>query len=158
MTLQELKTKANAKLVTFWTLLQAKQEAYHQKHDTYFQLLVSPDTDVVDGVDSNWTLRHPSDAHYEVDVDFPWADTIPFQISVDVFGAEKEQGYSATVTAQLPNGNIYRRTRKLIDPRVRTQDYDNADPLHPIPVGEPYYVGETSEEDTNWFQVTEFKV
>ena len=153
MTLTELKTKANAKLANFWTLLQTKQEKYLIKHDNYFQLIVSPQTSVVDGVDSDFVLTHPSDQVYQVDVDFSWTDKIPFQIAVNVWKGELEKGYEAEVTAQLPNGNIYRRSRKLIDPRERKQDFDNTDPMKPVTVGEPYYVGSTSEEDSGWYQV-----
>lgn len=154
MTLAELKTKADAKLVTFWNLLKTKQEAYLIKHGDYFQLLPSPTDIVVDGADSQFTLTHPSDQIYQADVDFPWSDTIPFQIQVDVFGGMTEHGYEATVTVQLPNGNIYKRSRKLIDPRIRNYNYDTTNPGYPIPIGDAFYTGTTSEVDSGWYQYT----
>ena len=110
MTLAELRDKADAKLVTFWQLLTAKQDAYFAKHGKYFQLLVSPETKVVDGADSDFTLRHPSDEPYQVDVDFPWTDKIPFNIRVDEWvGADK--GYTAVVEVELPDGRRFTRSR-----------------------------------------------
>lgn len=155
MTLAELQQKANTKLAAFWTLLKTKQENYLIKHDNYFQLLISPQTPVIDGADTPFTLRIPSDiAVHTVDIDFPWTDLIPFQIVVNVWGGqENNRGFEATVTAQLPDGRIFSRSRKLIDPRERKQDFDRTDPENPVPLGAAYYVGSTVEEDTGWFQV-----
>jgi len=111
MTLAELKDKADAKLVQFWQLLTEKQNAYFAKHGKYFQLLVSPTDSVVDGADSDFTVRHPSDEPFQVDVDFPWTDKVPFQIQVDEWGSVPDYGYKATVTAELPNGDVYKRSR-----------------------------------------------
>jgi len=110
MTLAELRDKADAKLVQFWQLLTTKQDAYFAKHGKYFQLLVSPTDSVVDGVDSDFTVRHPSDEPYQVDVDFPWTDKIPFQIEVHEWVGD-DKGYTAYVTIELPNGDIYKRSR-----------------------------------------------
>lgn len=110
MTLAELRDKADAKLATFWTALVAKQNAYFAKHGKYFQLLVSPTSDVVDGVDSDFTVRHPSDEMFAVDVDFLSATKIPFNIQVHEWvGADK--GFTAIVQVKLPNGDVYMRSR-----------------------------------------------
>jgi hypothetical protein len=109
MTLAELKTKANAKLVDFWNLLQVKQDAYYNKHGKYFQLLVT--NPVVDGADTTWELRRPSDERHAIDVDFQFNPPIPFSISVDEWGRYNDRGYSATATVELPNGDRYERTR-----------------------------------------------
>jgi hypothetical protein len=111
MTLLELKAKADPILVNFWTALKKKQDAYFAKHGKYFQLLVSPTTEVIDGADSTFTVRKPTDEKYVVDVDFAWATKIPFQIEVHEWvGVKDDIGYVAIVTVEV-NGEKYRRTR-----------------------------------------------
>lgn len=109
MTLSELRNKADPILADFWQTLKTRQDAYFAKHGKYFQLLVSPTDKVSDGVDSNFTIRKPSDEKYEVDVTVPWSTKIPFQIEVHEWvGSDK--GYIAVVTAEV-NGNTYKRSR-----------------------------------------------
>jgi len=110
MTLKQLKAKADIVLAAFWNVLKTKQEAYFAKHGKYFQLLVSPTNDVVDGVDSTFTVRHPSDDLYQMDVDFPWTEKIPFNIEVHEWGGNN-RGYMAIVTVALTTGKKYQRTR-----------------------------------------------
>ena len=110
MTLAELRDKADAKLATFWSALVTKEEAYFAKHGKYFQLLVTPETNVVDGEDSDFTVRHPSDEPYQLDVDFAWASQIPFNIQVHEWvGADK--GFTAIAQVELPNGRKFKRSR-----------------------------------------------
>lgn len=125
MTLAELKTKANAVLTNFWQELQVRQDAYFAKHGKYFQLLITDP--VVDGVDTTWVLKHPSDERHSLDVNFSFNSPVPFSISVDEWGRHNERGYSATATIELPNGDRYQRTRQhtgedtnwqLIEPEV----------------------------------------
>lgn len=132
MTLNELKTKANTKLADFWTELQIKQEAYYLKHDKFFQLLITDP--VIDGVDTAWVLRTPSDEQHAIDVDFSFNSPVPFQISIDEF-VGPTTGYSATATVELPNGTQYRRTRKAV-PTVQET---------------PKAITGWTEEDTDWF-------
>jgi len=108
MTLQELQTKADATLAEFWQLLSTKQDAYFAKHGKYFQLLVTDP--VVDGVDTTWELRTPSDEKHAIDVDFNFNSPVPFQISVDEWAGETV-GYSATATVELPDGRKFKRSR-----------------------------------------------
>ena len=115
MILLEYKQKANAILVNFWGALKTKQDAYFAKHGKYFQLLISPNSDVVDGVDSDYIIVNPSDEKHLADMEFLWVTKIPFQISVDEWVGETV-GYSATVTAFV-NGKRYKRRR----------DSDNSD-------------------------------
>lgn len=111
MTLAELKTKADPVLVSFWTTLKTKQDAYFAKHGKYFQLLVSPTNTVSDGVDSVFTVRKVSDDSFAADVDVPFLSTIPFQIEVHEWVGEKtDKGYTATVTAVV-GGVTYKRAR-----------------------------------------------
>ena len=110
-TLQEIRQKADAKLATFWTLLQSKQDAYFAKRGKYFQLLITPETKVVDGIDSDFALRNPSDEKYVLDVDFPWSEKIPFQIEVHEWVSGDDKGYKAIVWIELPDGRIYTRNR-----------------------------------------------
>jgi hypothetical protein len=111
MTLLELKQKADPILADFWVALKAKQEAYFVKHGKYFQLLVSPTTEVIDGIDSAFIVRKPSDEKFLVDVDFAWATKIPFQIEVHEWvGAGDDKGYMAIVTVKVGE-DIYQRTR-----------------------------------------------
>jgi len=111
MTLTELRDKADAKLATFWSALVTKQNAYHAKHGKFFQLLVSPENAVVDGADSDFTTRNPSDERFAVDVDFAWTEKIPFNITVDEWVGNGIVGFKATVVVELPNGDRYTRSR-----------------------------------------------
>lgn len=109
MTLLELRQKADPILVDFWTALKKKQNAYFAKHGKYFQLLVSPTDEVVDGADSTFTVRKPSDEKYVVDVDFAWATKIPFQIEVHEWVGE-DKGYVAHVKVKVGE-DTYCRSR-----------------------------------------------
>lgn len=111
MTLAELKTKADPVLVSFWTTLKTKQDAYYAKHGKYFQLLVSPTNTVNDGADSVFTVRKVSDDSFAADVDVPFLSTIPFQIEVcEWVGKNTDKGYVAIVTAVV-GGVTYKRSR-----------------------------------------------
>lgn len=110
-TLTQIRNKADAKLADFWVLLQEKQSNYFAKNGKYFQLLISPNQKVTDGIDSQFQLRQPSDERFDLDVNFTWSDTIPFQISVDEWVRGEEAGYSATVRVELLNGRVFMRTR-----------------------------------------------
>lgn len=111
MTLTQLKAKADIVLTAFWTVLKTKQDAYFAKHGKYFQLLISPTGIVVDGVDTNFDVRYPSDVMFVDDVSFSFTSKVPFQIHVDEWVGPQGKGYSATVWAQLPTGDIYTRSR-----------------------------------------------
>jgi len=110
MTLQELRDKADAKLVQFWQLLQTKQDAYFAKHGKYFQLLISPESPVLDGVDSDFSVRLVEENTYTADVNFSWSDKIPFQIEVDAQTDGTNHSYLASVVV-VYNGQAYKRTR-----------------------------------------------
>lgn len=146
MTLQELRDKANARLVPFWQMLIEKQPSYFLKHGVFFQLLIT--SRVVDGEDTDWEQKHPSDETRHADVDFPWMDKIPFQISVDTFG-DNPSGFSATATVELPNGNVYRRTRKATA-IVQEPVYDNVSADNPVLLS-PKSIASFDEEDTGWY-------
>lgn len=107
-TLAQIRNKANTRLEEFWLLLQTKQDAYFNKHGKYFQLLST--NDVVDGGNTVFETRHPSDEKYLNDVDFSSNSPIPFAISVDEW-VGVDVGYSATTTLTMLDGTKYRRTR-----------------------------------------------
>lgn len=73
-------------------------------------MLVSPETPVVDGADSTFTVRKPSDEKFVVDVEFPWTDKIPFNIRVDEWVGH-DKGYVATAQVELPDGRKFQRSR-----------------------------------------------
>lgn len=110
MTLAELRAKADPILTKFCVALKAKQDSYYAKHGKYFQLLISPTSDVVDGVDSTFTVRKPGDEKYVVDVDFAWATKIPFQIEVHEWVGPQDKGYQAVVTVVV-GADTYKRSR-----------------------------------------------
>lgn len=113
-TLKQIRDKADAKLVQFWTLLQARQNAYYAKHGKYFQLLISPSVIPVGGDDTDFEVRIAENELNVIDVDFPWSSKVPFQIKVDDWVRKKsnDRGYRAFVWIALPNGEIYHRNRK----------------------------------------------
>lgn len=111
MTLAELRYKADTVLAQFWTALKTRQDAYYAKHGKYFQLLMSPTTAVVDGVYTDYVVRHPSDVKYVDDVSFSFTSKVPFQLYVDEWVGPRGNGYSATVWVKLLNGDIYIRSR-----------------------------------------------
>ena len=111
MTLLEFKQKADLILIDFWKELSLKQDAYFAKHGKYFQLLISPSSKVLDGLDSSFITISPNDEKYLLDMSFSWVSKIPFQISVDEWVGETK-GYSATATVII-NGKTYQRTRDI---------------------------------------------
>lgn len=110
-TLKQIRDKADAKLATFWVNLQTKQDAYFAKHGKYFQMLISPVDVVIDGLDSDYVDRVPSDEKFVIDRDFSFAKKIPFQIRVDEWNGSEGVGYIATVYVQLLDGRIFTRNR-----------------------------------------------
>lgn len=111
MTLQQLQTKANAKLADFWTALQARQNSFFSTHNKYFQLLAT--NTVVDGEDTDFEVRIPSEGlNSLIDPGFSFSSKIPFQIQVDEWvDHDGNKGYSATAVVELLNGDAYTRTR-----------------------------------------------
>ncbi len=95
----------------FWPILTAKQDEYFAKHDKYFQLLLTPSVDVVDGVDSVFTSTAPDDEVSVIDREFTFSDMIPFNISVNEWIGENGVGYRAIVYIHTLNGDIYTMTR-----------------------------------------------
>ena len=108
MTLQELQTKANAKLVTFWDALEIRQDAYFALHGKYFQLLITDP--VVDGVDTTWELRQPNDELHALDVGFEFNSPVPFSIRVNEWSGDTP-GYQAWAEVTLPNDDMWFRWR-----------------------------------------------
>lgn len=147
-TLIQIRDKANAKLATFWTSLQTRQNAYFAKHDRYFQLLAGSNL-VADGVDVPFTVVLPSDEMHQIDIDTSWSDTVPFQIEVHTFDSEKERGYTAIAKIKLLNGDVYVRSRTFIDARVCNDTFNEETRIRT-----KTWVGNTFETDTGWSQLT----
>lgn len=133
MTLEELKTKANARLVTLWSEIQTREDNYFIKHGQYFGLRWSPSAPVIDGLDTQLTIELPSRAIHQEDVSFSAVD-LPFQLSIErlvqssprdtalwldkeqpkpepVWGATEET-YRAWIRVQLPNDDVWMRSRE----------------------------------------------
>jgi len=109
-TLIQIRDKANAKLQTFWTVLQTKQNEYFAKHGKYFQLL--PTTRVVNGADTTFSKLTPSDEKNVSDVSFVFNEPVPFSISIDEWVGDKgATGYSVTACIELLDGRKFIRTR-----------------------------------------------
>jgi hypothetical protein len=111
MTLSELQQKANPVLLDFWNTLQARQDAYFAKHGRYFQLLVSPEIKVIDGVDSTFSVRTPSYEQNIADYQLTYSALVPFQIEVHQYKSPNSFGYIAIVTAELLDGRTFKRSR-----------------------------------------------
>ena len=111
MTLKQLETKANTKLSVFATAVQTRQTSYYLKNKKFFQLMVTPP--VVDGVDTTWVLKTPSDEKNLADVGFSFNSPIPFAISVDEWvGAES--GYSIKATVEISDGRMFSQSRSCV--------------------------------------------
>lgn len=108
-TLTEVRNKANAKLATFWSSLQTRQNAHFAKHGKYFQLLAGSNL-TESGADTPFVVVSPSDEKYVVDIDTAWSDTVPFQIEVHEWVGTNSKGYKGVVTVMV-NGTKYRRER-----------------------------------------------
>lgn len=129
MTLQQLKTKADAKLTDFWQALSAKQDAYFAKHGTYFGFNWTPSQKIVDGVDTDMgELQRPSRKHYAADVSFPITTQLPFQIQVERQHGPNGHGYTAVIRAELPDGRIFMRRRDNLNNDTNWYEYIE---LHP---------------------------
>lgn len=111
LTPQERRQVANERLAQFWTVLSDRQDAYYAKHGKYFQLLVTPETRVIDGEERDFTARIPDDERNALDVLQSWQTKLPFQIKVDEWVGPEGAGYRATVTVEMPNGRIFMRSR-----------------------------------------------
>lgn len=132
MTLTELRDKANTKLAELWPIIQLKEDMYFTKHGRYFGLRWSPSGRVVDGADTDLIVNKPSRGNVPADIDFT-VTSVPFQISIHrlhqcepkniayhvdlsqpkpsfVYGGTDET-YIAYVRIELPNGDIYMRSR-----------------------------------------------
>lgn len=108
MTLIKLRTKANAKLTTFWSALQTRQEAYFSKHGKYFQLLAGSNL-TLDGADTPFSVVSPPDERFIIDIDTSWSDTVPFKLEVHEWRGQTA-GYTGIVTINH-EGTLYQRQR-----------------------------------------------
>lgn len=109
-TLLQVRNKADAKLATFWSALQTRQNAYFAKHGKYFQLLAGSDL-TLDGADTPFTVISPSDEVHTIDIDTSWSDTVPFKIEIHEWvGPNGDLGYKGIVTVNY-QGTLYRRER-----------------------------------------------
>lgn len=157
MTLAELKTKADAKLVDFWNALLVRQEAYRLKHDNYFQLLVTDP--VVDGADTTWVVRYASDQPQVMrdDVQFEFNSPVPFQIEVNVWGTKPSRGFRATAVVELPDGRKFTRSRSYTDTRERKRDIISGSlETNDIVYGDWYLTGADPVIETSaWAEVIE---
>lgn len=109
-TLLQVRDKANAKLATFWSALQVRQDAYFAKHGKYFQLLAGSNL-TLDGADTPFSVVSPPDEKYVVDIDTSWSDVVPFKIEIrEWYGGKQGAGYKGIVTINY-QGTLYRRTR-----------------------------------------------
>jgi hypothetical protein len=108
-TLIQVRDKANAKLATFWSGLQTRQDAYFAKHGKYFQLLAGSDL-TLDGADTAFNVVSPSDETHVVDIDTAWTDTVPFRIEIHDWVGPNGKGYKGIVTINF-EGTLYRRER-----------------------------------------------
>ena len=150
MTIKELRTKADAKLVEFWDLLLPNQEAYLLKHNKCFQLLVTDP--VVDGSGIVWEIRKPNDEKRAIDVNFEFNSPVPFQISVDEWvGADI--GFSVTATVELPDGRRYSRSRAAVSTIVQAT-YEVVTNVEDMPVEiTPKTVTSWDIQTTAWSEV-----
>lgn len=151
MTLKQLKSKADTRLLELWNALAARQEVYRLKNDKYFQLVAT--ATVVDGEDTVLKINHPSDERFKTDVQMSFASPVPFQLIVDEWGNDTEKGFKFTAIVELPDGRRFTRSRSLTDTRTKTQDYDNTGEL-PVPVGDQYLAGaDPVVETTAWSEI-----
>lgn len=107
-TLQEVRDKADAILANLWVELRNKEIAYFNKHGRYFQLLITPEVTVIDGTDSDLSVRPSPFEQYLEDVTLNWASKIPFQIEVHEF----PDGFTGIVTVEV-NGEKYTRQQSF---------------------------------------------
>lgn len=108
-TLLQVRNKADAKLATFWSALQTRQNAYFTKHGKYFQLLAGSDL-TLDGADTTFSVISPPDEKYVIDIDTSWSDTVPFKIEIHEWVGPNGNGYRGIVTVNY-QGTLYQRTR-----------------------------------------------
>ena len=111
MTLAEIRTKANAKLADMWPVIQAKEGAYFTKHGRYFGINWSPTLEVIDGVDTDLEVSHPTVEHRQADVTFP-ATQVPYQIQIFRMSQYDNEYYHVYIRVKLPNGDVWERNRK----------------------------------------------
>ena len=110
MTLQQLKTKADAALVTIWQEIVQREQAYFAKNGAYFGFNWSPKDPIIDGVDTPFVIELPSRNIIIEDVTFPSFD-VPFQIRVIRHEGPDGHGFTGWVRAELPNGDVYTRSK-----------------------------------------------
>lgn len=137
-TLTQIRNKANTVLLTLWDKLAVRQEAYRLKNDKYFQLLAT--APVVDGADTVLTVTHPSDEHYQTDVQFNFDSPYPFQVTVDEWGNDTERGFKMTAVIELLDGRRFQRYRTLTDTRTRTRDAITTDENGFVTEWGPWYM------------------
>jgi len=82
MTLQEIKNKANPVLADFYTKMSVIQEKYKAKYGHYFDLQISPNSFVLEGIDSDFEVIPTSLEKHLADLTLDFPTKIPFQIKV----------------------------------------------------------------------------
>tara|TARA_R110002126_G_C10230229_1_gene479978 strand:+ start:182 stop:583 length:402 start_codon:yes stop_codon:yes gene_type:complete len=125
-TLSQIRTKANAKLSTFWDALVIKQNAYYAKHGRYFCLIVTDP--VVDGEDTTFVLKKKNGERHPLDVDFSFDSPLPFSVRVDHWSGGENAGFSATAEIELLDGRTFRRKRSSEGVTTDWTEFVNGEP------------------------------
>lgn len=111
MELQQLIDKSNTSLNLFEKELAVAQDEYFAKHGKYFQLLVSPETKVVDGTDSDFVKRNPPHESKPQDTAITFSQKMPFNIEVHEWVGPKDKGYITIASFMTTEGLIYQRVK-----------------------------------------------
>ena len=104
-------TKATGAFDLLFAEIQKKQEAYHTKHGKYFQSLVTPTSKVLDGADSTFVKRVPTDEKHMLDAQMTYSVKIPFQARIDEWVNDKGTGYKVIATITRSDGAQYERVK-----------------------------------------------
>ncbi len=108
-TLQDTQAKIDSVVTSIFPELESQQASYFAKHNKYFQILISPQTKVTDGVDTAFTLRKPLDEKSPTDVSLNWPTDVPCQVEVhENFGGKGEAGFTMVLTVTV-DGKEYRK-------------------------------------------------
>jgi len=111
ITLEDLQIKSDTKFDALFSDLEIAQNAYFTLYGKYFQLLESPIINVIDGTDSDFSKRHPSDEIHSANVSFEFSNKIPFNIVVHEWGGPDGFGYKCIAKITLREGLSYAREK-----------------------------------------------
>jgi hypothetical protein len=130
-TLPEITNKVDKWFEAFWKgILLPKELAYFKRNGRFFQLLITPETPLENGLEGTFNLRLSSDEVAPDDIKtLTVSSPVPAQIEVHIHEGFYKHGFTAHVWVKVL-GKIYHRSKGYGDVDTLDQPWHEVEPTN----------------------------